>query len=304
MAGQEFADKLRSMIKGPVHVNEPLSRHTTWKIGGPADLLVVPANQDDVRVCLELSHQWEIPWTVLGNGSNVLVAERGIRGLIIKMAKGIKHSIFNGTEVICGAGTLLPSLAIEAARQHLSGLEFAAGIPATVGGAIVMNAGAQGRSMSDLVTKVAYLTDGGTLETAARQDLNYGYRTCSLIGKNVVVVEVSMSLVAGDPALINALTNEYLLKRKQTQPLEFPTAGSVFLNSPDASAGSLIERAGLKGLRKGGAQVSEKHGNFIINRGGATSTEVLHLIREIQRRVEDQFGICLETEIRVLGEAP
>ncbi|MHB1127111.1 MAG: UDP-N-acetylmuramate dehydrogenase [Bacillota bacterium] len=292
------------MIEAAVLVNEPMSRHTTWRIGGPADVLAIPSRKEDVRVCLEFARQWGVPWTVLGNGSNVLVLDGGIRGLVIKMTPGLNRTIFTETRVVCGAGVLLPVLAREAARQRLSGLEFAVGIPASVGGAAVMNAGAQGRSMVDVVTSVEYLSDDGNLATITGPDLDYGYRSSSLKGKNVAVVEVSMTLVQGDPFRIRGLTDEYLQKRRQTQPLELPSAGSVFLNLPDVSAGALIERSGLKGLQKGGAQVSEKHGNFIVNRGGATAIEVLHLIGEIQRKVQDRFGVFLETEIRVLGEAP
>lgn len=298
----DCADKLTATLRGQVRRDELLARHTTWKIGGPADILVIPASVTDIRQAITVCREFNIPWHVLGCGSNLLVRDGGVRGLVIKTAGGLDGCRWQEQGVVAESGVFLPRLAKEAAIRGLTGLEWCAGIPASVGGAVVMNAGVGTVSFADFVQAVDLLDEAGRLAVRQRRDLDFAYRQSSLQREPVLVTAVTLQLEAADPASCLGKIKELLDKRRASQPLEYPTAGSVFKNPPGDFAGRLLEAAGTKGLRSGGAQVSEKHANFIVNLGGARAADVIWLIREMGRRVEEKFQTVLETEIRIIGE--
>lgn len=285
---------------GEVHRDEPLSEHTTWRIGGPADLFYWPDDQYScARVVLEAHHR-RIPVVFLGAGSNVLVADEGVRGLVIQTKK-FNQIVWEGKNLAAGAGTALAHLSQLSVQKGLTGLEFACGIPGSVGGAALMNAGAYGSSMSKVVSQVRTLTLTGEIRQYQNEQLEFGYRTSLLKHRTELILEVLFTLEQGDSQESKKLMEEYLQRRKQRHPLHLPNAGSVFRNPPDIPAGRLIEQAGAKGLRVGDAQVSEQHGNFIVNLNRATAKDVLRLIREVQEVVYQKKAIWLETEVVLLG---
>lgn len=296
-----FLTALGGTTGGKVKRNEPLSRHTTWKIGGPADVLVLPQDESDLKIALSLCSRFGVPWWVIGNGSNLLVKDGGIRGVVIKMSGCFTDCLIQGNRVEAGSSVLLPHLAHETARQGLTGLEWCAGIPATVGGATVMNAGAGTHAVGDFVQWVLAADSDGQIRMTEKKELSFGYRFSSLQNTGGIVTRVCLELPKADPAECLNKLRAHLEKRRVSQPLD-PSAGSVFKNPSGDFAGRLLEAAGLKGLRAGGAQVSDKHANFIINLGGAEAKDVLYLIEKMRNRVEQVFGICLETEVRIVGE--
>lgn len=287
-----------------MRLQEPLKNHTTWRIGGPADLLVIPRSLEDLRVCCSFARERELPSIVLGNGSNVLVLDGGFRGLVIKTAGGVDRITVQGQQIVAQAGAMLPAVVNTVTRHGLTGLEFAAGIPGTVGGAVVMNAGAGGSSISEVVEEVTVLTTDGEFVSLSKEDLTFGYRYSSLQESPVTVAAVSMCLSPGNIQEIQEKVRSLQEVRRQRQPLNWPNAGSVFANPGSYAAGYLIEKVGAKGLTRGRAQVSTTHANFIINLGGATAADVLQVIEEVRERVRQQFGIVLQTEIKVVGEGP
>jgi UDP-N-acetylmuramate dehydrogenase len=285
-----------------VRRDAPLARHVAFRIGGPADLLVVPRSSAELRAVMALLWAEGIQAVVLGQGSNLLISDRGIRGVVVKIGKGVDHVTIEGDRVIAEAGAGLPALALRTTRRGLGGLEFAAGIPASVGGAVAMNAGAHGHAMSDVVERVAVLTPGGD-RTLDRQALGFGYRTSVLQVQPWVVISVTMLLQPADPAELRARLESWLTHRGATQPLGPPSSGCIFKNPPGDHAGRLIELAGGKGLTVGGARVSDLHANYIINTGGATAADVLQLAEQVRARVQDTGGIHLELEVKLLGES-
>lgn len=296
------ATALRALVRD-VREAEPLRRHVSFRIGGPADLLVVPRSADDLRAAAGYLFRERIPFVVLGAGSNVLIADAGIRGVVIKLGKGLDRVAYDGERVIAEAGAGLPHLAREAAHRGLSGLEFAAGIPASVGGAVVMNAGAHGHAMEDVVHAVRVVTPAGerVLEASA---LGYAYRTSVLQTQPAVVLEATLTLARGDPAAVRQRTDAWLRHRGETQPIGPPSSGCVFRNPAGDHAGRLIDLAGGKGLVVGGARVSEVHANYILNTGEATAADVRGLMDKVSALVMEKLGVVLEPEITFLGEFP
>lgn len=286
-----------------VRINEPLSQHTTWKVGGPADLFIYPRSKDELERAMKIVGKHGYPWRVIGRGSNLLVRDGGIRGVVFKIGEGLDALTIDGTRVVAGGGCSLVRLSRQTAKQGLTGMEFAEGIPGTVGGAVCMNAGAHGSEMSRVLTSAEVLLDSGERVVFSNEELGFRYRT-SVLQENVkgIVTEASFQLAFGDPQQIASEIARYRGRRKQTQPLQYPCAGSVFRNPPGDHAGRLIEASGLKGYRVGDAEVSTQHANFIINRGRATAADVLALIDHIVQTVQERFGVRLKTEVQVVGE--
>lgn len=299
LVAQELAQKIR----GRVLCNEPLKEHTTWRIGGPADILVEPASREDLRTVLYFVREKGLPLTVIGNGSNLLVSDSGVRGVVVKIGDRLGAVTVAGQKITAEAGAKLSRVAAVAQEAGLSGLEFTVGIPATIGGAVTMNAGANGAMIGELVETITVMDYEGREKVLNQTELDFGYRYSRLQVLPVIVVEVVLCLTPADPAAIKRRMQEYLQKRRCTQPLEYPSAGSVFKNPPGVAAGRLIELAGAKGLRIGDAMVSEKHANFIVNLGAAKASDVLLLIKKVREMVEEKFGVRLELEVKVLGNS-
>lgn len=277
-----------------------MCRHTTFKIGGPADCFIVPHDRKAVETLLAYCKQYGIPHLALGNGSNLLVSDSGIRSVVISLKKLDSITVEEDGSVSCGAGATLADVC-RAARDHsLTGLEFAYGIPGTVGGAVYMNAGAYGGEMKDVVVGTSHV-ENGVAGSLSGGELFFGYRQSPYTGTARVITGVRIALSAGDPVSISARMEELMARRKSRQPLEYPSAGSVFKRPPGLFAGTLIEQCGLKGTRCGGAMVSEKHANFIINTGGATCADVLALIDKVREEVRRQAGVELECEVKMIG---
>lgn len=280
--------------------NEPMRAHTTFKIGGEADIFIIPASPaaliSAVKKCTEL----EIPYFILGNGSNLLVSDGGIEGAVISLA-GINGISAEGEKITCGAGAMLSSVCLKALSLSLTGLEFAYGIPGTAGGALYMNAGAYGGQMADVIESAECLTASGEIKTLKKEDMRLGYRSSVFKKGGLIIISLTLALKKGDKVEIKAEMDELLNRRKQKQPLEYPSAGSTFKRPEGYFAGALIEKNGLKGLSVGGAQVSEKHAGFVINRGGATAADVKALIGKIQKTVFENDGVMLEPEVIFTG---
>lgn len=285
-----------------VHENALMKEHTYFKIGGPVDLLVVPTTIEEVQKIIQLCVSTQTPYMVIGNGTNLLVADKGIRGVVIKIAEAFKGYSVKDNTMTVAAGNLLSTLSKIAMENNLGGFEFASGIPGTIGGAIVMNAGAYGGEMKDVVTSVTFIDEKGIINKVPREEMAFEYRKSAISGTKRIVLEVEMAFESKDASDIKAIIDELTVKRTTKQPLEMPSAGSTFKRPPDNFAGKLIDDAGLRGLRHGDAQVSEKHCGFIVNRGNATANEVETLIKIVQKTVYDQFGIMLEPEVKIIGE--
>lgn len=280
--------------------NEPMRAHTTFKIGGEADIFIIPASPaaliSAVKKCAEL----EIPYFILGNGSNLLVSDGGIGGAVISLS-GINGISAEGEKITCGAGAMLSSVCLKALSLSLTGLEFAYGIPGTAGGALYMNAGAYGGQMADVIESAECLTAAGDIKTLKKEDMRLGYRSSVFKNGGLIIISLTLALKKGDKAEIKAEMDDLLNRRKQKQPLEYPSAGSTFKRPEGYFAGALIEKNGLKGLTVGGAQVSEKHAGFVINCGGATAADVKALIGKIQKTVFENDGVMLEPEVIFTG---
>ena len=299
---KEFDKRLAELIRfGRIRVDEPMSAHTTFRIGGPADYYVEPETREELAGLLKLCRESGQEFMILGNGSNLLVGDGGYRGVMIAPGKAFSGITVEGDRIRAGAGAMLAAVAKQALSGCLTGLEFAAGIPGTVGGAVFMNAGAYGSDMSAVLETVTVMNrDGAVLELPA-SSLELGYRTSCISREGYVVLEAVMRLQPGEEASIRTRMEELALQRRTKQPLEYPSAGSTFKRPAGYFAGKLIEDAGLRGYRTGGAQVSEKHCGFVINRGGATAADVMELCRTVQQKVKEQSGVDLEMEVRVLG---
>lgn len=288
--------------KESVLLDEPMSRHTTFRIGGCADYFVTPNHIEEIQKIIQLCNKEGIPFYILGNGSNLLVSDSGYRGVIIQLYKKMNRIEVYGTVVKAQVGALLSQVAGVALKKELSGFEFAAGIPGTLGGAVVMNAGAYGGEMKDVLKEVTVLTKDGEILVLKKEELELGYRSSILSKENYIAVEVVLELKQGLGVEIKALMDDLKERRITKQPLEYPSAGSTFKRPEGYFAGKLIEDAGLRGFRIGGAQVSEKHCGFVINRGNATAAEVVRLMQEVSDIVEEKFGVPLEPEVKKLGE--
>ena len=284
-----------------VRINEPMMKHTSFRAGGAAEWFVIPETVEELKAVLAVCRKADIPWYVVGNGSNLLVSDKGFPGVIISTGKFDRLEV-NGTEITVGAGVMLSRLANTAYKAGLAGLEFAAGIPGTVGGACVMNAGAYGSEMKQVLKTVTVLTAEGNVETLPAEVLELGYRTSVIPKRGYLVLGAVVSLSAGKMDEIKTVMDDLAFRRKDKQPLEFPSAGSTFKRPEGYFAGKLIEDCGLKGFSVGGAQVSEKHAGFVINKGGATATDIYHLCKEVEKRVRARFGVSLEMEVKLVGD--
>lgn len=300
---REFYDRLIDILGSEaVLVDELMKKHTTFRIGGPADYYVLPKTIEEVKKVTALCKEAEIPYYVLGNGSNLLVSDRGYRGVIIHLYRNMNRIEVEGTRIRAQVGALLSQIAGEALRHSLTGFEFASGIPGTLGGAIVMNAGAYGGEMKDVLQEVTALSQDGEVRVLSREELDLGYRT-SVIGKEgYIALEAVIALKEGDMEEIRAVMEDLKERRTTKQPLEYPSAGSTFKRPEGYFAGKLIEDTGLRGFQVGGAQVSEKHCGFVINKEQATAADILSLIEQVSDRVEAKFGVRLEPEVKRIGE--
>ena len=282
--------------------DEPMSRHTTFRIGGPADYFVTPKDKGEIKKIIKFCRKEQVPFYVIGNGSNLLVGDRGYRGVIIQIFKQMSKIEVDGEQIMAQAGALLSKLAAAALDASLTGFEFASGIPGTLGGALRMNAGAYGGDMQQVVLSADVLTPAGDFITLSVDELGMGYRT-SIISKNdYVVIDALLQLKKGNKEEIKAQMADLREKRVSKQPLEYGSAGSTFKRPEGYFAGKLIDDAGLRGFRVGDAQVSEKHCGFVINRGNATAAEVRELMQIVSERVEEKFGVRLQPEVRCIGE--
>lgn len=290
-------------ISGETNVmaDEPMSRHTTFRIGGPADIFIIPRSVPEIALLTDTLRRYSISYFILGNGSNLLVSDRGFRGAVIQIDRNLQNIETDGMEIRAEAGALLSRLASAACEKALTGLEFASGIPGTIGGACVMNAGAYGGEIKDVLKNVTILDENDNVRTISVQEMLPGYRCSRIQLEPWIVLGAELCLTPGDPEQIRARMDELKKKRTAKQPLEFPSAGSTFKRPEGSFAGALIDGAGLRGFRVGGAQISEKHCGFVINRGGATAADVTELIRRVQDTVERKSGVHLEPEIRMLG---
>lgn len=285
-----------------VRYNEPMSKHTTLKVGGNADVFVLPESVEDVISVLSFAKENNIPVTVIGNGSKLLVLDKGIRGLVIKLSSKFANVEINGEYLTVSAGMSLPRVAIIAKDNALSGLEFAAGIPGNVGGAVYMNAGAYGSEMSSVIEEVTYVDENLNVQTVSNEECKFGYRTSMFRESKYVILSTKLKLKAGNKEEIEALMKANNEARKSKQPLEYPNAGSTFKRPEGYFVGKLIDDLGLKGYKIGDAQVSTKHSGFIVNTGKATASDVLRLINYIKEKVLEANGVELHEEIIVIGE--
>lgn len=281
----------------PLLPQEPMSRRTTFGIGGPA-LLIRPQNREQLQTAVALCRGAGQPPFILGRGSNLLVSDAGIARPVIQLGEGLSTVVRQGGTLRCGAGAALISVCLQAARAGLSGLEWAYGIPGSLGGGVYMNAGAYGGELKDVVAEVTYLDENGDFCTASGDALQFGYRHSVFQQRECCIVEAVLALVPGRESEIRAAMEDYMNRRREKQPLEYGSAGSTFKRPAGNYASALVDRCGLKGLAVGGAEVSQKHAGFIINRGGATAAEVLQLIAEVQRTVREKTGYELECEVK------
>lgn len=285
-----------------VLVNEPMAGHTTFRIGGPADYFIEAADAEEIRGVIAVCREEGLPWFVLGRGSNLLVGDRGFRGVVLSVYRAFQGMEIDHETVTVKAGTLLTTLTGKLLEEALTGMEFASGIPGTVGGAVMMNAGAYGGEMKDIVREVTVLTPEGEIRCLNAAEMKFGYRTSVVKEKEYIVLSAVLELKKGDREEIREKMQELKAKRIEKQPLEYPSAGSTFKRPEGYFAGKLIMDAGLAGARVGAAQVSEKHCGFIVNTKDASAADVRELMRQVQKTVEEKYGVCLEPEVRFLGE--
>ena len=287
--------------KDNVRINEPMKNHTTFKIGGPAQYYVTPESVTQIQEVVSLCRDMNISLHVIGNGSNILVGDDGVDGVVLALFNTFSDYEIKDNVITAQAGMSLIKLAVIALREGLTGLEFASGIPGSVGGAVYMNAGAYDGQMKDVVTSVTVLDEAGNIRILGRDELDMGYRTSAVAKHNMIVLQVIIELKAGNKEQIKDRMNQLSELRKQKQPLEYPSAGSTFKRPEGYFAGKLIADAGLKGYSIGGAAVSEKHAGFVVNMGGATAKDVVELTDYIKKRIIEQFGVTLELEIKKIG---
>ena len=297
---QQFLTELKAVTaENRIFMDEPMKKHTTFRVGGPADILVQPKGTELAAV-IRLCRKYDVPYQVIGNGSNLLVGDRGIRGLVIEMLSKEDEICVEDDCITVGAGMLLSKTANRAADHGLTGMEFAAGIPGSIGGAVVMNAGAYGGEIKDVLTAVTFLDENLHLQTLPVQELQLGYRTSIFERCSWCILEAEFTLHPGDALEIRTAMQEYMRRRKEKQPLEYPSAGSTFKRPVGQFAGKLIEDCGLRGFRVGGAAISEKHCGFVVNLGNATCADVVSLTEQVRQIVLEKTGCTLEREIRVV----
>jgi len=315
---EDFYQKLKDILKNEqILIEEPLANHTTFKIGGPADFLLLPENNQQVAALVKLINKEGIPFYVIGNGSNLLVSDKGYRGIIIKIGQNmsdIQVNEYNSSDkegkedgsalylVQAGAGVLLSKLANTVADHELTGFEFASGIPGSLGGAVTMNAGAYDGEIKDCIIGATVVDQMGNIKYLNKKDIKLSYRHSIIQEEKYVVLDASFVFARGKKEEIRSKMDDLNGRRREKQPLEFPSAGSTFKRPEGYFAGKLIMDAGLRGYQVGNAQVSEKHCGFVINKGGATASDVITLIQEVRQIVFDKFGVMLEPEVRILGD--
>lgn len=298
----QFLTELQNVMGGSgIFMEEPMKKHTTFRVGGPADVLVQP-DETALAAILALCRQYHVSYSFIGNGSNLLVGDKGIRGVVIEMTDPMGNIEVDGTKITAQAGAMLSKIANTAASNGLGGMEFAAGIPGSVGGAVVMNAGAYGGEMKDIIEKVYVLDENGAQLELDRDALDLGYRHSCIPEKKYIVTKVVLELVPRNEVEIRSEMKELNEKRAEKQPLQYPSAGSTFKRPEGYFAGKLIMDAGLRGYQVGGAQVSEKHCGFVINKGDATAADICQLMRDVSDKVQAQFGVVLEPEVKMIGE--
>jgi len=302
MALERLKAWLSENMPGTFRENEAMKAHTSFRIGGPADILVIPADAEQLEKVVAEVRAEGLPLTVIGNGSNVLVKDKGIRGVVVKLGNALKKMECKDDRLVAESGVSLAAVSNKAAACGLTGLEFAVGIPGSLGGAVFMNAGAYDGEMEKVVTKVTALATDGTIKIFKREDLDFSYRHSALQDNGAIIIEIEMQLAKGDDEAIRAKMTDFTNRRTTKQPLDVPNAGSMFRRPVGYYAGTLIEEAGLKGYSVGGAQVSTKHAGFVVNVGDATAADVLQLISDVQAKVYAYAGVRLEPEVRIYGE--
>ena len=295
-----YNELIKIIDSNKISLNEPMLKHTTFKIGGSADIFVKIETLDELKYVLEFAKKENLPVTVIGNGSNLLVQDKGIRGIVIKLDFN-KISIENSI-VTVEAGVLLPKLARVVCENSLKGLEAIAGIPGSFGGSVLMNAGANGEEISDKLIEITYIDENLTIKTIKKEDAKFGYRKSIFQNKNWIILNGKLKLEEGKKEEIKEKMKEFSEKRKLSQPLDMPNAGSIFKRGENYVAAKLIDECGLKGYAIGGAEVSKKHAGFIINNGNAKARDVILLIEHIKNEVKNKFNVCLETEVKIIGE--
>ena len=302
MNKEEIQKNFENKSFGEILFDEPMKKHTTFKIGGPVDVMIIPNNEEELIGAIKFSRENNIDFLIMGNGSNLLIKDGGIRGVVIKINEGFRQITVNENRIYCESGALLSTVSKVALKNSLRGFEFASGIPGTIGGAITMNAGAYGGEMKDVVIKVRVLDKNSVIKEYTNEEMNFRYRNSRVWDEGLIVLGVELNLEEGDYSTIEEVMKDLTYKRTSKQPLELPSGGSTFKRPDGYFAGKLIEDSGLRGLRHGGAQVSEKHCGFVVNVDNATCKDVLHLISVIQKVVRDNYEVELETEIKLLGE--
>lgn len=280
--------------------NQQMKDYTTFKIGGPVDLVIKPTSIKEIQTAIKICHENHLPYYIIGNGSNLLVSDEGLKGVVIQLGNGFSEVRVNGTQIVAQAGALLSKIAVCAMQNSLTGLEFAHGIPGTLGGAVVMNAGAYNGEMKQVLVSCEVLDEEGTVLTLTNEELELGYRTSIIKKKNYIVLSATLELKQGDEEIIKTYMKELMQRRKDKQPLDKPSAGSTFKRPEGYFAGKLIMDSGLRGYQVGGAMVSDKHCGFVVNANGATFQDVETLISDVQRIVKDKFGVMLEPEVKIL----
>lgn len=283
-----------------VRCDEPMSSHCTFRAGGTAKYYVIPDEYKKVRDVLRLCVEENIPYYVIGNGSNLLVQDDGFDGVIIEIDSALAKIEINGNEIVAKAGAKLSKIAVKALNESLTGFEFAHGIPGNLGGAVTMNAGAYGGEMKDVLKWVKVLDNNGEMKTLKAEELELGYRTSIIVKEKMIVLEACIELHEGNRDEIEMHMKELMAKRKEKQPLEYPSAGSTFKRPEGYFTGKLIQDAGLKGYRVGGAMVSEKHSGFVINYDNATATDIINLMKDVRKKVYEEFQVTLEPEVKIL----
>ncbi|MCT4688586.1 UDP-N-acetylmuramate dehydrogenase [Vallitalea sp.] len=296
---QELTKKIR---KENIIKDESMSKHTTFKVGGNADLFIRPSNINELSHAIKTCKTFNTPYYVVGNGSNIIVKDNGFRGAIIQIYKNLNNVTIEDDTITADAGILLAKLAKIIANESLEGFEFASGIPGTLGGAVYMNAGAYGGDMSQVIVSVDVIDEKGNIITLSKEELELGYRTSIVQQKDYIVLSAVLKCKKGNKEKIKGLIEELNNKRKEKQPLEYPSAGSTFKRPDGYYAGKLIMDSGLRGHQIGNAQVSEKHCGFIINKGDATANDIINLINHVRNTVKDKYHVNLETEVRIIGE--
>ncbi|MDY6825712.1 MAG: UDP-N-acetylmuramate dehydrogenase [Bacillota bacterium] len=293
-------EELKNKFGSAVKVNEPLASYTSWKVGGPADYYIAPHSVNELVEVIMLSKKFELPLFVMGNGTNLLVLDGGIRGLVVHIGAAFSYIKQGENGITAGAGMAMTALARETVKKGWRGVEFAAGIPGTLGGAVIMNAGAFGDYIGERIQAVRLVSDSGATVGLAKEELSFGYRCSNLSGRGIIF-EVDLLLKKGSYHESLRLIENFLAERRRRHP-EQPSAGSVFRNFPDVPAGEIIEQAGLKGMKVGGAEVSRKHANFIVNTGGATAADIMTLMEKVQKVIKEKYDLELQPEVRIIGE--